>query len=109
MSAKWPPVTLTKMAMLDFDALESGNYRTSYFPSLDLDFTLVSAVADGVKEESALALIRVLQKQDAAAAVYSQPIEKILEEEFEQSGVVDEHWERSNLFQKVPNSDWFLL
>lgn len=95
------PANLTKMAMLNYDALESGNYRTGYFPSLDLDSTLVSAVADVVKEDSILPLVRVLKEQDATAAIYSQPMEKILDEEFEQSGIVDEHWERSNVFQKV--------
>jgi hypothetical protein len=96
------PTNLTKMAMLDIDALETTKYGASYFPDLNLDSALLSAAAHADWEDSASQLVQLLLQGDDIAVLLTAHIEKILNKEFEQSSITtEEPWQKKNIFQKV--------
>lgn len=96
------PTYLTKMAVLDIDALETTKYGASYFPGLNLESALLSAASHADWEDSASQLVQVLLQRDDVAVMVTAHIEKILNKEFEQSSIAtEEPWQKKNIFQKV--------
>jgi hypothetical protein len=96
------PTNLTKMAMLDVDALESDEHRDDFGLCLDWDSTMISIAEDAAKEKAIIRLGQLLVQRDDCATVYSESIETLLHEEFEPSAsFTEELWRTHNVFQKV--------
>lgn len=101
-SADLSPATITKMAMLDVDALESDDHRAGFFSGLNWSSALEALADDMAKEASLTLFLRALLNGSHSAAIGCSSIEAILEEEFESSSsIMEEQWRSVPMLQKV--------
>src|SRR4051812_18335514 len=77
------PANLTRLAMLDFDALCPDKQGADCFPNINLGSSHDAAIAEAEDEEH---ILRILKQAgcDQAAALEAISIRKVLDEEFKQ-------------------------
>lgn len=101
---------LTRMAMLDVDALDSEGASAGFFSSPDWSSALQAIESDAAMQKRIDALLEGSMNGDHAAVVWSKSIERIMEEEFEASNDIEENeWQEGNLVQKVRSSTIYKL
>jgi hypothetical protein len=101
------PATLTKMAVLDIEALEHDGRGIGDVLDIDWNSALASMEQDTLIDEVVRRLGRGVLDKDASVVQSIKSVETHLDGEFKPSfGVTEEQWQELNIFRKV---SWFMM